>query len=214
MKYLIIFLLLISCSSKTVQVNVAIQSDFKVTRQGVFELTASIVPDFDHVYDSIDFVATNNSTNKQVVLKGSKPEFDFAASPGNYNIYMGTASVRRIERYVHFSASNPSVDISSTNKKISLTSDTQQGLLLIVKSGVETIPVIKVGTMQRQMYETSKYYYAYVYDDGKGAQISTTISGVVLNNIVIGVSKGVVYVFNPLGVNIKLNDPFSTVKEL
>lgn len=147
-------------------------------------------------------------------MKGTKPEFNFAASPGNYNLYMGTKSQRRIERYVHFIASVPTVAISITNKNVTLTSETQQGLILIVKAGVQSVPTIKVGTMQRAMFSTDKYYYAYVWDDGLGAKITTTIDDVLLDNIVIGVTKGVVYVFNPLGANVKVTDPFGTVQQI
>jgi hypothetical protein len=214
MKKLLFLLLLASCvQSDLITVSVGIEPDFKVTRNGVFQLT-SIVSDFDHVYDSINFAATNIDNNKQTILNGNKPEFNFAASPGNFNIYMGTKNQRRIERYVHFSASVPSVAISSTNKNITLTSETQQGLILIVKTGVQSVPSIVVGGMTRTMYSTEKYYYAYVWDDGKGAKITTTIDGVLLDNIVIGVTKGVVYVFNPLGANVKVTDPFGTVQQI
>lgn len=214
MKSFLFLLLFTSCvQSEMITVTVGVEPDFKVTRHGVFQLT-SIVPDFDHVYDSINFSATNLSNNKQTLMNGNKPEFNFAASPADFNVYMGTKNQRRIERYVHFSASVPSIAISSTNKNVTLTSETQQGLILIVKAGVQSVPSIKVGTMERVMYSTDKYYYAYVWDDGHGAKITTTIDGVLLDNIVIGVTKGVVYVFNPLGVNVKVTDPFGTVQQI
>lgn len=209
---LLFIILLTACeSTDNFKVSVGIEPDFKVTRNGVFELTASIVTDFDHVYDSIDFAATNTVTNKQTLLKNSKPEFTFAASTAPYNIYMGTKSARRIERYAHFSASVASANLSPTNKAVTLPADTQQSLILIVKAGVQSIPVIKVGSTTRQMYDSPKYYYAYVVDDGKGANISTTIGGIAIDNIVIGVTKGTVYVFNPIAASIKSSDPFNAV---
>ena len=215
MKKLLLLLLLAGCvQTDEITVTVGIEPDFKVTRHGVFELT-SIVSDFEHVYDSVTFIGTNLTTNKQTIIQGEGTQYTFAASPGDYNLFIGTVpSTRRIERYVHFSASVPTVAISSTNKNITLTSDTQQGLILIVKAGVQSVPTIKVGTMARTMWSDAKYYYAYVYDDGKGATISTTIDGTVLDNIVIGVTKGVVYVFNPLGATIKSSDPFTTVQQI
>jgi len=42
----------------------------------------------------------------------------------------------------------------------------------------------------------------------------TTIGGVLLDNIVISVTKGVVYVFNPLGANAKADDPFKTLQQI
>lgn len=216
MKKIILILLLSGCVIDTdvINVTVGIDADFKITRNGVFQLT-SIVSDFDHVYDSVNFMATNLTTNKQTILSGSKVDFIFAASPGDYNLYIGTGSISKsISRFVLFSASVPSVAISSTNKNIVLPSDTQHGLILIVKAGVEGTPKIKVGTKEQLMYSSAKYWYAYVQDDGKGAKITTTIGGVLLDNIVIGVNKGVVYVFNPLGANAKADDPFKTLQQI
>jgi hypothetical protein len=215
MKQFLFLLLLASCvQSEMITVTVGIAADFKVTRNGVFQLT-SIVSDFDHVYDSVSFSATNLANNKQTLLSGSKVDFNFAASPGDYNLYIGTPGISKsISRFVLFSASVPSVAISSTNKNIVLPSDTQHGLILITKAGVEGTPKIKVGTKEQLMYSSTKYWYAYVQDDGNGAKITTTISGVLLDNIVIGVTKGVVYVFNPLGANAKADDPFKVLQQI
>jgi hypothetical protein len=215
MKKYIFLLLLASCvQSEMITVTVGIEPDFKVTRHGIFELTASAVSDFDHVYDSLNFSATNLSTNKQTLLTGNKPEFFFAASPGTYSLYMGTKSERRIERYAHFVADNQNAVLSLTNKNLTLPATTKQGLILIVKSGVQSVPVIKCGGMTRTMWTSSNYYYAYIWDDGKGATISTTIGGVFLDNITIGVTKGVIYVFNPLGATIKSTDAYGTVQQI
>ena len=217
MKKLLLFILLASCTlpgDDTISVTVGIDADFKVTRNGVFQLT-SIVSDFDHVYDSVSFSATNLATNKQTLLSGNKVDFNFAASPGNYNIYIGTQSISKsISRFVIFSASVPTVAISATNKNIILPSETQHGLILITKAGVDGTPKIKVGTKEQLMYSSTKYWYAYVQDDGKGAKITATIGGVVLDNIVIGVTKGVVYVFSPLGANAKADDPFKVLQQI
>jgi len=212
--FVLIFLTACASSDDTINVTVGIDADFKVTRNGVFQLT-SIVSDFDHVYDSISFSATNLATNKQTLLSGNKVDFNFAASPGNYNLYIGTQGISKsISRFVLFSASVPSVAISSTNKNIILPSETQHGLILITKAGVDGTPKIKVGTKEELMYSSTKYWYAYVQDDGNGAKITTTIGGVLLDNIVIGVTKGVVYVFNPLGANAKADDPFKTLQQI
>ncbi len=212
MRTIIIALLLIGCTND-IRVTVSIQPDFKVTRHGIFELT-SVVSDFEHVYDSLDFIATNLSTSKQTFLKSNTPDFSFAASAGTYSLYMATKTQRRLERYAHFSANNQAVAISPTNKNITLPAETNQGLILIVKSGVQSVPTITCGNMTRTMWSNDKYYWAYVWDDGKGAKISTTVGGVMFDNIVIGVTKGVVYVFNPLNANIKASDPFSILQQI
>ena len=217
MKKILFLILLTGCvitDSETIDVAVGIDADFKVTRNGVFQLT-SIVSDFDHVYDSVNFSATNLATNKQTLLNGNKADFNFAASPGNYNIYIGTGGISKsISRFVIFSASVPSVAISATNKNIILPSETQHGLILITKAGVDGTPKVKIGTKEQLMYSSTKYWYAYVKDDGNGAKITTTIGGVLLDNIVIGVTKGVVYVFSPLGANAKADDPFKVLQQI
>ena len=211
MKKLLFILLLAGCMpSDEIQIRVSIEPDFKVTRNGVFELI-SIVPDFEHVYDSINFTATNLGSSKQYVLSGNKPEFTFAATPGSYSLYMATKQKRRIERYAHFNADAQDVAINATNKNITLNATTDQGLILIVKSGVQSVPTITVGGVTKTMWSDAKYYYAYVWDDGNGAKIKTTVGGVLFDNIVIGVAKGVVYVFNPLNATIKSSDPFNSV---
>jgi hypothetical protein len=209
-KLLIIFLLVGCVPSDEIEVRVSITPDFKVTRNGVFELT-SIVPDFEHVYDSINFTATNLGSSKQYILSGNKPEFTFAATPGTYSLYMATKNKRRIERYAHFIADAQDVTIDATNKNITLNATTEQGLILIVKSGVQSVPTITVAGSTKTMWSDAKYYYAYVWDDGNGAKISTTVGGVLFDNIVIGVQKGVVYIFNPLNATIKSSDPFNSV---
>jgi len=211
MKKLVLLLVLASCvQSDLITVSVGIEPDFKVTRHGVFELT-SVVPDFEHIYDSLDFVATNLGSNKQTILKSNKPEFVFAATTGTYSLYMGTKTQRRLERFAHFYADKQDVAISPTNKTITLPATTNQGLILIVKSGVQSVPTITCGGVTRTMWTSGNYYYAYVWDDGKGAKISTTVGGVLFDNIVIGVNKGVVYVFNPLNASIKSSDPYGQV---
>lgn len=208
MKKLFLLLVLTSCiQSEVITISVGIEPDFKVTRHGVFELT-SVVADFEHVYDSLNFSATNLGNNKQTLLSGNKPEFTFAATAGTYSLYIGTKIQRRLERYAHFYADKQDAAISPTNKAITLPATTNQGLILIVKAGVQTIPTITCGGVTRTMWTSGNYYYAYVWDDGKGAKISTTVGGVLFDNIVIGVTKGVVYVFNPLGATIKSSDPY------
>lgn len=69
---------------------------------------------------------TNLSTNVQTKFFSRTNSFNIAITAGNYNMYMGTLDAKFVDPFLKFSASTPSVTISSASNSVSLTAETRQ----------------------------------------------------------------------------------------
>lgn len=119
---------------------------------------------FNHVYDSLDLLVTNNTTNAQSKFFSKVNTFNIALTAGNYNMYMATKDARAVESYLHFTSSTPSANVANGSPPITLTADTRQALLLVTKAAVDAAPTIQIGTKTYTMFLQTggTFYYAYI----------------------------------------------------
>ena len=205
MKKIFLLILLFGCEPKVL---ITTENNFNTAISGFIK--ASLIPDFEHQYDSVSLTVTNNVSSKQYFYSGSVPSMTISLSVGNYNMYMGTPDPDSISHYMSFTASEPSVDISTGTNNIILSATSKQAVILIDSASVDGVPTIQAGGQVGLMSLHGKYYYSYVLGT---CLISYSINGQSAE-MLIATIPGKIYVFSAAIGNLNIDDPFTEVIQI
>ena len=167
--------------------------------------------DFVQVYDSITFVA-DPAYGKQVIYSTKLDKATFQMPKGKYKIGLYTKSATPIEKYLHFSGfMTDSVD-TSNNPTVNIEIVPSNYLVIVPVNTMASgkIPLLRIGTLQYQMWLNCAYYYCYLKRTTVAQVFSLDITGSGANLIKLEPVPGGAYVYAPLTqtVTINLINPF------
>jgi hypothetical protein len=197
--------LAVKCETES-QVNVTVKETFM---QVGFVKAASIVSGFDHQYDSVRLLVTNETNGLQYTYNNTKPTFNnISLSAGKYGFFVDTPDPKPVQRFMSFVGYKNNNTIVKGANTIAISIESKQGLILVDKSSVTAAPTITVNGTLGLMSIAPNYYYAYVMP---GETVLSYQVGATPIQMPVTIAAQKIYVLSASTGNININDPFTIV---
>jgi hypothetical protein len=198
--------LAVKCETDSPKVSVAVKETFMEVG---FVKAASLVSGFDHQYDSVRLLVTNETNGLQYTYKNSKPIFNnISLSAGKYGFFIDTPDPKPIQHFMSFIGYKNDNTIIKGANTILISIESKQGLILVDKTSVTAAPTITINGTPGIMSVSTNYYYAYVVPGA--VTLSYQIGGTPIQMPVTVVAQKI-YVLSASTGSINVNDPFIQV---
>lgn len=166
-----------------------------------FSLYAQVPVDFQHVFDSVQFVATPILPGDQVISYSSAGQFNVRLPEGQYQVYISAnKTARTFDANLRFSqVIADTIDTAATDS-LRVQVITPQFLILVPKKFDQ--PILNDGKGNQPLFfESENYWYCYVTRTATGQIFS-------FNPRTGGTTAGNAYIyFNPVGGGVMVYKP-------